>query len=93
MAKLGRELKGRDFKQKVIDLLKADDFAGGLETFRSYPARRVINPLFSCLCSTEPEIKWRAMTSPIVSGTPQPMPPDSSFKFQIIRLITTRADS
>jgi hypothetical protein len=63
MAKLGRELKGRDFKRKVIDLLKADDFAGGLETFRSYPARRVINPLFSCLCSTEPEIKWRAITA------------------------------
>ena len=63
MEKLDKELKGRDFKRKVIDLLKADDFAGVLETFRSYPARRVINPLFSCLCSTEPEIKWRAITA------------------------------
>ena len=63
MEKLDRELKGRDFKRHVIDLLKADDFAGVLETFRSYPARRVINPLFSCLCSTEPEIKWRAITA------------------------------
>ena len=63
MEKLDKELKGRDFKRKVIDLLKADDFAGVLETFRSCPARRVINPLFSCLCSTEPEIKWRAITA------------------------------
>jgi hypothetical protein len=63
MEKLDRELKGRDFKRKVIDLLKADDFAGVLETFRSYTARRVINPLFSCLCSTEPQIKWRAITA------------------------------
>ncbi len=63
MEKIDRELKGRDFKRKVIDLLKADDFAGVLETFRSCPARRVINPLFSCLCSTEPEIKWRAITA------------------------------
>ena len=63
MGKLDRELKGRDFKRNVTDLLKADDFAGVLETFRSYPARRVINPLFSCLCSTEPQIKWRAITA------------------------------
>ena len=61
MEKLDKELKGRDFKRHVIDLLKAVDFAGVLETFRSYPARRVINPLFSCLCSTEPQIKWRAI--------------------------------
>jgi len=63
MEKLDRELKGRDFKRQVIDLLKADDFAEVLETFRSFTARRVINPLFSCLCSTEPEIKWRAITA------------------------------
>ena len=63
MEKVDRELKGRGFKLKVIDLLKADDFAEALEIFRSYPARRVINPLFSCLCSTEPEIKWRAITA------------------------------
>ena len=63
MEKLDRESKGRDFKRRVIDLLKADDFAGGLETLLSFPARRVINPLFSCLCSTESQIKWRAITS------------------------------
>ena len=60
MEKLDRELKGRDFKQKVIDLLKADDFAEGLEIFRSCPARRVINPLFALLCSMDSEVKWRA---------------------------------
>lgn len=63
MEKLDRELKGRDFKRNVIDLLKANDFAGVLESFRAYPARRVVNPLFSCLCSTEPQIKWRAITA------------------------------
>jgi hypothetical protein len=63
MEKIDRELKGRNFKRNVIDLLKADDFAEVLEIFRSYPARRVINPFFSCLCSMEPEVKWRAITA------------------------------
>jgi hypothetical protein len=63
MEKIDRKLKGRNFKRKIIDTLKVDDFAEGLEIFRSYPARRVINPLFSCLCSTEPQIKWRAITA------------------------------
>jgi hypothetical protein len=63
MEKLDTELKGRNFRRKVIDLLKADDFAEVLKIFRSYPARRVINPLFSCLCSIEPKIKWRAITA------------------------------
>jgi hypothetical protein len=73
MKKLDRELKGRDFKRNVIDLLKADDFVRVLETFRSYPARRVINPLFSCLCSTEPQIKWRAIKAlgAVVAGLAQ----------------------
>jgi hypothetical protein len=63
MAKRERELKGRSFKRNVIALLKEDDFAEALKIFRSYSARRVINPLFSCLCSTEPRIKWRAVTA------------------------------
>ena len=63
MEKRDKELRGRDFKRKVTDLLRTDDFTDGMEAFRSYPARRVINPLFSCLCSTEPQIKWRAVTA------------------------------
>lgn len=58
-----KKWKGRDLKEKVFDLLRADNFNQLLETFRSFPARQVINPLFSFLCSTEPLIRWRAITA------------------------------
>jgi hypothetical protein len=63
MEKINRKSRGRDLKQKVFDLLTADDFNQALETFCSFPARRVINPLLSFLCSMEPQIKWRTITA------------------------------
>ena len=53
---------GRNLKKKVYGLLEADDFKQGLEILLTFPARRVINPLFSFFCSLEPEIRWRAIT-------------------------------
>ncbi len=53
----------RDFKEKVFHLLAAEDFNQSLETFCRLSARRVINPLFSFLCSTESHIRWRAITA------------------------------
>ncbi len=63
METLNRNWRGRNLKQKVVDLLRTDDFDWALEIFCSFPARRVINPLFSLLCSTEPQIRWRAITA------------------------------
>jgi len=63
MEKSNRRWQGRNLKQRVRDLLLADDFDQVLEIFCSFPARRVINPLFSLLCSTEPQIRWHAITA------------------------------
>jgi hypothetical protein len=63
MVKTDTIWRRRELKQKVLDLIRAEDFKQALQTLTSFPARRVINPLFSCLCSTEPEIKRRAVTA------------------------------
>jgi hypothetical protein len=61
MEKYNRKWRGRDLKRKVLDLLRAEDISQALETIGSLPPRQVINPLFSFLCSTEPQVKWRAV--------------------------------
>jgi hypothetical protein len=61
MEKTKRKWRGRNLKRKVLDLLRAEDINQGLETIGSLPPRQVINPLFSFLCSTEPQVKWRAV--------------------------------
>ena len=52
MGKLIRKWRSRNLKQKVFDLLMADDFDQALESLCSFPARRAINPLLSLLYST-----------------------------------------
>ncbi|UCG21571.1 MAG: HEAT repeat domain-containing protein [Deltaproteobacteria bacterium] len=61
MEKYNRKWRGRNLKRKVLDLLRAEDISQALETIGSLPPRQVINPLFSFLCSTEPQVKWRAV--------------------------------
>ena len=61
MEKTNRKWRGRNLKRKVLDLLRAEDISQGLEEIGSLPGRRVINPLFSFLCSTNPQVKWRAV--------------------------------
>jgi hypothetical protein len=63
MEKIDRSCKGRKLKQKVLDLLKSEDFSQALRTLDSFPARRVVNPLFALLCSMEPQLRWRAVTA------------------------------
>jgi hypothetical protein len=53
--------KGRRLKKEVFVLLKEENFDQAMATIRSLPGRRVINPLFSFLCSLDPQIKWRAI--------------------------------
>ncbi len=53
----------RKLKKKICSLLIQDDFTGGLEAIRRYPARQVVNPLFSFILSGDELVKWRAVTA------------------------------
>ena len=61
MEEIDNKWKGRRLKKEVFLLLRETNFDKALETIRSLPGRQVINPLFSFLCSTEPQVKWRAV--------------------------------
>jgi hypothetical protein len=61
MEKIDKKWRGRNLKRKILDLLRAEDISQGLEEIGSLPGRQVINPLFSFLCSTDPQVKWRAV--------------------------------
>jgi HEAT repeat protein len=58
----GRE-GGRALKRKVFDLLRSDDLEGALRELHKWPARRVVNPLFSLLLNNDEETRWRAITA------------------------------
>lgn len=53
----------RTLKKKIYSLLVQNDFTGGLEAIRRYPARQVVNPLFSFILSGDELVKWRAVTA------------------------------
>jgi len=55
--------RGRDVKRKVLEIIKSDDLDQVLGELCRLPSRQVINALFSFLCSTEEEVKWRAVTA------------------------------
>lgn len=56
-------LRGRDMKRKVLAVLQTDNFDQGLNQLCQWPARQVINPLFSFLLSSNEQTKWRAITA------------------------------
>ena len=53
----------RKLKKKICNLLIQNDFTGGLEAINRYPARQVVNPLFSFILSGDELVKWRAVTA------------------------------
>ena len=53
----------RKLKKKVYSHLIQNDFTGGLEAIRRYPARQAVNPLFSFILSGDELVKWRAVTA------------------------------
>lgn len=53
----------RVLKRKVFELLKSKDFFMALQEFCQHPPRKVINSLFSYLYTSDPEIKWNAVTA------------------------------
>lgn len=50
-------------RKKVLALLRARDFGERLAEWKELPARQVVNPLISFLCSTDETVKWRAVTA------------------------------
>lgn len=60
----------RRLKSEVEALLHSDHFYLRLSVWSQFPARKVINPLISFLCSTHEVLKWRAVTAIgfVVSG-------------------------
>ena len=56
-------MKGRILKQRVLELLRSEDFDFSLEAFCKMPPHRVINSLFSFLYSTDEQIRWRTVTA------------------------------
>ena len=55
--------KGRDVKRRVLEILKSHDLDQVVDELCRLPARQVINSLFSLLCSSDEQIKWRAVTA------------------------------
>lgn len=54
---------GRNLKRRVLDLINLSDLDRGLHELCRLPARQVINPLFSLLCSSDQKVRWRAITA------------------------------
>ncbi|CAN2049389.1 HEAT repeat domain-containing protein [Candidatus Magnetomoraceae bacterium gMMP-13] len=56
-------MTGRKLKKKIKELLGRDDFDNALEIICSFPARQVVNPLFSFFYSKDELTKWRSITA------------------------------
>ncbi len=52
----------REAKGKIVALLQSDDFEQKRTELLQWPARQVINPLFSFILSTDEQTRWRAIT-------------------------------
>ena len=57
------KISGREFKKKVLELVSSNNFEQDLVALCKLPARKVINPLFSFLLSTDSKIKWATVTA------------------------------
>lgn len=58
-----KKIGGRQLKKRVTEFLQIEDFEKGLDEISRLPARRVVNPLFSFLCSIDDRVKWHAVTA------------------------------
>lgn len=54
---------GRVFKQIVLELLKSTDSESALDDLFRFPARQVINTLFSYLYNNDEQVRWRTVTA------------------------------
>lgn len=58
-----KKISGRQLKKTVLNLLQQDDLGKCVSELCGFPARQVVNPLFSYLCSMDDKIKWHAVTA------------------------------
>jgi hypothetical protein len=58
-----KKISGRQLKRRVLELLQQDDIRKCEFELCRLPARQVVNPLFSFLCSTDEKIKWHAVSA------------------------------
>jgi len=54
---------GRALRRKIAALLKAEDFPENLHKIRELSPRITLHPLLGFLCSTDPDLKQRAVTA------------------------------
>ncbi len=57
-----KALSGRAVKQAVFDILASETWEDRLAELDFYPPEKVIGPLFSALCNSDPLIRWHAIT-------------------------------
>ena len=55
-------LSGRKVKKAVFDILGSENWEERLAELDDYPPEKVIGPLFSALCNSDPLIRWHAIT-------------------------------
>lgn len=58
-----REHKARTLKKKIFRLLKDDPLESSLAAICEMPPRRAVNALFALLLSTDPVLRWRAVSA------------------------------
>lgn len=56
-------MSGRKLKKQIHDFLAQDDITAGLDAVSDLPEKQAVNPLFSFLHSSDPLIKWHAVTA------------------------------
>ncbi len=57
-----KALSGRTVKKAVFDILGSNEWEDRLAELDNYPPEKVIGPLFSALCNSDPLIRWHAIT-------------------------------
>jgi hypothetical protein len=57
------KIKGRQLKRNILELLKQENAEHCIVELCRLPARKVVNPLFSFLCSLDELVKWRAVSA------------------------------
>ena len=53
----------KKFKVEVLELLELNDFENNIQIIHKYDKRKLVNALFSFLCSTDKKIKKNAVTA------------------------------
>ena len=53
----------KKLKREVLELLEQNDFENNIHKFHKYDERKLVNALFSFLCSTDKKIKEHAVTA------------------------------